>query len=116
MNEGSRMVSSRLLGVAAVTVMLAGCPDGQPPVAEGIFGEMGEVLPSATDAQRASFERGKQVAEHRFTAAEGLGPSFNVSFCGACHERPVIGGSAPRYRPNGSPLSSTPATISSILA
>lgn len=91
-------MKSRLFVVFSVFA-LAGCPDGDPPVAEGIFGErMGDVLPSASAEQREAFERGREVAEHRFTVEEGLGPKFNVAFCGSCHEKPVTGGSAPRYR------------------
>lgn len=97
MNARSK-TTSRVGALAAISLALAGCPDGDPPVAEGIFGAMGEILPSATEAQREAFERGRAVAERRFTVADGLGPTFNVTFCGSCHEKPVIGGSAPRYR------------------
>jgi CxxC motif-containing protein (DUF1111 family) len=85
-----------LLGVGA-----AGCPDPQPPeprVPDDILGALGEVMPAATAEQRATFERGRQVALRRFTRAEGLGPHFNVVSCAGCHEKPVTGGSAGRYR------------------
>ncbi|MBX2799626.1 MAG: c-type cytochrome [Myxococcales bacterium] len=68
------------------------------PVADGIFAPMGEPLPSASEEQLAAFERGKAVVEHRFTREEGLGPAFNVTFCGSCHERPTFGGAAGLYR------------------
>lgn len=68
------------------------------PVAPGISAPMGEPLPTVTAEQRATFERGRLVARHRFTRAEGLGPAFNVSSCVACHEKPVTGGSAGLYR------------------
>ncbi|MFQ5413279.1 MAG: di-heme oxidoredictase family protein [Phycisphaerae bacterium] len=55
-------------------------------------------MPSATAAQLATFERGKAVFLRRFDRADGLGPGFNVTFCGACHERPTVGGSAGLYR------------------
>ena len=87
--------------VAAVASVGAGCsaePGGPPPVADGIFAPLGEPFPSATDAEKDTFARGKDVAERRFTTRDGLGPHFNVVFCGACHEDPVTGGSAPRYR------------------
>src|SRR5262249_3389231 len=35
---------------------------------------------------------------HHFTLAEGLGPAFNVTACGSCHERPASGGKAALYR------------------
>ena len=69
-----------------------------PVLATDIFAALGEPLPSATAEQKATFDRGKKVAQHRFTPEEGLGPEYNVSFCGACHEQPTVGGSAPRYR------------------
>ena len=77
------------------------CSDdsGEPPaLAEGIFAALGAPLPAATAEQKETFERGRQVAERRFTTREGLGPHFNVTFCGSCHEDPVTGGSGPRYR------------------
>ena len=86
---------------AALAGLMTGCPDEDEPaleVAEGIFAPLGEVLPSATTDQKATFARGLEVMSKRFTPEEGLGPQFNVSFCGACHERPTPGGGAPRYR------------------
>ncbi|GAB5548016.1 MAG: hypothetical protein SangKO_077760 [Sandaracinaceae bacterium] len=78
--------------------VLVGCPGPEPEVPDDIFGEMGEVAPWASPAQREAFERGREVALRRFSPEEGLGPHFNVSFCGGCHERPVLGGGGPRYR------------------
>jgi CxxC motif-containing protein (DUF1111 family) len=104
--------ASRLIWFALVGALAGGCDDGADgdpdpdagvdagpvEIAEGIFGAAGEPFAFATEAQRATFERGEQVARRRFTPEEGLGPHFNVSFCGACHEKPVFGGSAGRYR------------------
>ncbi len=73
-------------------------PMDDGPVAANIMGALGEPLPSATSEQLATFERGKAVSLKRFDLADGLGPAFNVTFCGACHERPVFGGSAGLYR------------------
>lgn len=64
----------------------------------GIFARLGEPVPFATEEQLAAFERGRAVAQRRFTDASGLGPNFNVVACGNCHEKPVLGGGAPRYR------------------
>lgn len=80
------------------TSLLAGCPKDPPPAAEGIFAPMGEILPTATPEQRETFERGRQVAMRRFDSRDGLGPHFNVSFCGSCHEKPDFGGTASHYR------------------
>jgi len=89
---------------AAVTIYLLGatilgCASETPTnVADGVFGELGTPFPSATPEQRAAFERGRQVAAHRFSREEGLGPELNVTFCVGCHEKPVFGGSAGHYR------------------
>lgn len=89
---------------AAVLVLLsvaaAGCGGdggGSGPDSD-IFAALGEPLPSATDEQRATFARGLDVARRHFTDADGLGPEFNLTSCGGCHEKPVIGGGGPRYR------------------
>lgn len=68
------------------------------PIADDITARLGQPLPSATTEQLATFERGKQVFLKRFDLADGLGPAFNVTFCGACHEKPIPGGSAGLYR------------------
>ena len=68
------------------------------PVAARVSAPMGEPVPSATAAERETFERGEDVSLRRFTLDDGLGPAFNVTFCTACHERPVPGGSAGLYR------------------
>ena len=92
-----------LLSLSLVAVVACGddqgpTPDDHGPIAEGIMAPLGEPLPSATAEQLATFERGLAVAERRFTFDDGLGPVFNVSFCGSCHEKPAIGGSSGLYR------------------
>lgn len=74
-------------------------PEPEVEIADGIFADrLGEPMDKATDEQLETFEKGKKVALTRFDTASGLGPNFNVTFCGACHERPTLGGSSPRYR------------------
>ncbi len=68
------------------------------PVAEGVSGALGEVMPSATAGQVEAFERGRVVMARRFDLSDGLGPSFNIASCGGCHEKPTLGGSAGLYR------------------
>lgn len=95
-----RPLFAPLVALAALAP-LAGCdddPPGEAPIAEGIFAVPGEIRPSATDTERQTFTRGEAVARRRFSPEEGLGPLFNVTFCAACHEKPVFGGSAGRYR------------------
>jgi CxxC motif-containing protein (DUF1111 family) len=76
----------------------AALPDAAAGIAEGIFAPLGAPMPSATPEQLAIFERGLAVSQRRFTQQEGLGPHFNVTFCGGCHEKPGPGGAAGRYR------------------
>ncbi|MCA9255784.1 MAG: hypothetical protein KDA33_09110, partial [Phycisphaerales bacterium] len=71
---------------------------GDGDIAANISAPQGEIIPTATDEQKATFERGKAIMAKRFDLADGLGPAFNVTFCGACHERPVPGGSSALYR------------------
>jgi len=89
--------------VALLAMLAAGCGgdgEGGPPPAEppGIFADMGDPSPLATAEQLAAFERGRAVGMRRFAPADGLGPDFNVTACTACHEKPVLGGAAGRYR------------------
>lgn len=94
-----------LASAASFGLSLTACPDptdpdldADPVLAQDIYGPLGAILPTATQAQRESFERGLAVATKRFDPQDGLGPLANVSFCASCHEKPVFGGSAPRYR------------------
>lgn len=73
--------------------------NGGMAVDPGIFSRLGEPRADATAEERAAFERGEAIALHRFSENEGLGgPGFNITFCTGCHEKPVFGGSGPRYR------------------
>ena len=63
-----------------------------------IFGALGDPIPGLSEDERQSFERGRELALRRFTPETGLGPEFNLTFCGGCHEKPVLGGSAGHYR------------------
>ncbi len=100
----SPTIDARLLGALLLAPVLAGCPvpDYVPPEpvprAENVYAPLGEPIPAATAEQLETFERGIEVAGKRFLPSDGLGPNANVSFCGSCHEKPVLGGSGPRYR------------------
>ena len=60
----------------------AGC---KPP-------KTGEPLRGLSKAERAQFDSGRAVFDSTFTPATGVGPLFNASGCGECHEDPVSGG------------------------
>lgn len=82
-------------------LVLAACTPSEHhevTIADDIFAAFGEARPSASDTELATFDRGREVARRRFAPEDGLGPRVNVVSCGACHERPVLGGSGPRYR------------------
>ncbi|MEZ4265621.1 MAG: di-heme oxidoredictase family protein [Myxococcota bacterium] len=94
-------VRAALVALATLSApALTGCPDdgASDAIAEEIFATPGQPVAYATPEELATFERGKKVALRRFTPEDGLGPSFNLTFCGGCHERPTLGGGAPRYR------------------
>ncbi len=81
----------------------SGGGDGGPfeddgPIAEGVSAALGKVIPNATAEQRETFDRGLAVIQRRFDLADGLGPAFNITFCGGCHEKPTPGGSSGLYR------------------
>ncbi len=96
-------MKTRYAMVVALAVVACGDNDrlvqhGHGPIAEGISAPMGQPWPMATPEQVATFEKGMDVMKKRFSRAEGLGPAFNVTFCGGCHEKPVFGGGAGQYR------------------
>lgn len=87
------------LALGAGIAVAMSCSSEEPPSpAKGIFAPLGSPMPSATPEQLAAFERGREIALRRFTAEDGLGPEFNLTFCVGCHEKPALGGSASRYR------------------
>jgi CxxC motif-containing protein (DUF1111 family) len=89
-----------VIGAAAAAGCSAEDPARPAPAAAagGLFAPFGEPLPGTDGAARASFDRGRAVALRRFSPAEGVGPEYNAVSCGGCHEKPVTGGNASRYR------------------
>jgi CxxC motif-containing protein (DUF1111 family) len=51
----------------------------------------GDPLRGLSAAERAQFDSGRAVFDSTFTPEVGLGPLFNASGCGECHEDPVTG-------------------------
>jgi CxxC motif-containing protein (DUF1111 family) len=76
---------TRRAAVVAVLfgVVAAGCEKPLQP---------GDPVRGLTAAQRDRFERGKVVFDSTFTPHRGLGPLFNSTGCGECHEEPAKGG------------------------
>ena len=101
------LVAALGLAVVALIVVVAANrtrPDTERPdlphgpVAIDVSAALGDPIPAASAEQLETFLRGQDLATLRFTPETGLGPSYNVTFCAACHERPVTGGSAGLYR------------------
>ncbi len=94
----------RLAPTLVALGLLTGCPNNPSPppsstIDETIFAEeLGGPIVGATTEQLETFEAGRAVALQRINTDTGLGPNFNVTFCSACHEKPTVGGGAPRYR------------------
>ena len=70
----------------------------QTQLADGVFAIQGQARPNLSSEEKELFKLGEEVATRRFTLNDGLGPHFNVTFCGSCHEKPAFGGAAGHYR------------------
>jgi CxxC motif-containing protein (DUF1111 family) len=57
-------------------------------------GEPGTPLSRLRPEELRRFEAGRALFNKVYTAAEGLGPTFNENQCSACHTRPASGGSS----------------------
>jgi CxxC motif-containing protein (DUF1111 family) len=55
---------------------------------------MGDALPGLTADQQVRFELGRQAYIRNITVEEGLGPIFNQTSCGSCHNVPLGGSGA----------------------
>ena len=96
-----RLIVKPLLAVAVVALTTAcssGGSDGAPGTTTPSIPQLGDPNPGLTIEQRQSFERGREIFEHRFERTEGHGPDFNTSSCASCHATPVTGGSSALYR------------------
>lgn len=88
MNDATTQVSRAMrvlmiFSVAALTSFAGACTPQVRP---------GDPLPGLKRSERARFDRGKEVFEREFTPETGLGPLFNSTSCGECHEDPALGG------------------------
>ena len=60
--------------------------------------ELGDAVPWLPSELQESYARGRSLVDEAILPAQGLGPFFNADSCASCHQAPVSGGSAPRYR------------------
>jgi CxxC motif-containing protein (DUF1111 family) len=70
-------------------LVLVACAE---PVAEVVEGAPGEPIPDLTPGEAARFAAGRALFNRAFTPEEGLGPLFNQTRCGSCHDLPTSGG------------------------
>ncbi len=63
-----------------------------------LTGPPGEPRGGLSSSERAEFDAGRAMFEHRFTALEGLGPQLNATSCASCHDQGGIGGGGERFR------------------
>jgi CxxC motif-containing protein (DUF1111 family) len=97
---GHRVWFTALVGlvVFAAAVCRVQLPFARGALATPIVAPFGSPLPGTSLEATQRFERGKAVAQRRFTPSSGLGPEYNAVSCSGCHEKPVLGGGASRYR------------------
>src|SRR2546430_13401428 len=72
-----------ICAVVALVLLAAGCERALKP---------GDPLRGLNRPERDRFAQGKIVFDSNFTPETGLGPLFNSTGCGECHEDPAKGG------------------------
>ncbi|MEX2284474.1 MAG: di-heme oxidoredictase family protein [Gemmatimonadota bacterium] len=85
----TRSLRSRLVGWTLFVLLLSlGCAraDDVPGAAAG------RPWPGLSAADSGAFVLGAALFDREFTAAQGLGPTFNDRRCSSCHDLPVLGG------------------------
>lgn len=83
---------ARPLALAALfaTVAFTGLPLGSAGP------EFGDPLPGLSRAEQERFRDGREAFAEEEDVADGLGPVFNETSCGACHSAPALGGGSDR--------------------
>ena len=76
-----------LLAATASMLAVSTAAPALPPLQE----KAGRPLRDLTPNQRVMFRLGREAYERPFTPSQGLGPAFNATNCGACHEQPLGG-------------------------
>ena len=90
------MRSFPALAQASILVVTLSCahPADDAPVAAP-----GAPLPGLSEAELASFERGRTWFDHGWTPEEGLGPLYLQDRCSSCHDLPAFGGTGVEMLP-----------------
>ena len=81
----------------APTSTIMTTPEGEE-IANVFVDAVGDPVPWLDGELLTQYESGRLLMSKAFTPEQGLGPTFNADSCGSCHQTPVVGGSAPRYR------------------
>ncbi len=95
------LIATGLLGCRTNQATPDPDPRPDPTLDADIFvslDDLGDPVPGLGPDTLASYARGREVMERAFRTDQGLGPTFNADSCASCHQFPVAGGSAPRYR------------------
>lgn len=100
---GARGTAGRLGGIRTVDLaaclalivgaVACGVEATSAPETAQVTAPPGQILPSASEAERGRFLLGRAVFERLATPEEGLGPLFNATRCSDCHDQPAVGGS-----------------------
>jgi len=77
------MIARRPIAIVLTVLAAAACKKPVKP---------GDPLSGLSPELVARFQAGKDVFDSAFTPQTGLGPLFNSTGCGECHEDPVAGG------------------------
>ena len=90
------MRSFPALALASALVLALSCasPADDSPVAAP-----GAPLPGLSEAELASFERGRAWFDRGWTPEEGLGPLYLQDRCSSCHDLPALGGTGVEMLP-----------------
>jgi CxxC motif-containing protein (DUF1111 family) len=72
--------------------------DIMTPDADIYVEELGDAVSWLPSEFRENYDRGQVLMADAISTDQGLGPFFNADSCASCHQAPVSGGSAPRYR------------------
>lgn len=92
--NGKKRTVNRVLGLWVFAAVLTPGPVADRAFAVDLQPKMGAPLSGLTPAQLDRFIEGQTKFNTALTIAEGLGPVFNETSCGACHSTPIGGSGA----------------------
>lgn len=72
-----------------LALFLSSCAE---PADDSPVAAPGEPLPGLSEAELASFQRGRDWFDYNWTPEEGFGPLYVQNRCSSCHDLPAFGG------------------------